>query len=64
VILKHGPACAAKPFAVLLEALLDGIVTLAHLPPAKPRRVARASLPLLWGAILRLRIAASKSQRG
>jgi hypothetical protein len=64
VILKDGPAGAAEAFTMLLEALLDSIVTLTHLLSAKPRRVARASLPLLRTAVLRLRIAAAKSQRG
>jgi hypothetical protein len=40
VILKDLPACWVKSFAILLEALLDGAVTLRQLRSAKPRRVA------------------------
>jgi hypothetical protein len=40
VVLKSLPACPAKSFTVLLEALLDGVVALRQLLSAKPRRVA------------------------
>jgi len=64
VVLKKLPACAAKSFPVLLEALLDGIVAIRHLLSAKPRRIVRASLLLLRGAGLRSRRATSQNQDG
>jgi hypothetical protein len=64
VVLKNLPACAAKSFPVLLEALLDGIVAICHLLSAKPRRIVRASLLLLRGAGLRSRRATSQNQDG
>ena len=64
VVLKNLPACAAKSFPVLLEALLDGIVTISHLLSAKPRRIVRASLLLLRRAGLRSRRAISQNHDG
>jgi hypothetical protein len=64
VVLKNLPACAAKSFPVLLEALLDGIVAIRHLLSAKPRRIVRASLLLLRGAGLRSRRAISQNHDG
>jgi hypothetical protein len=66
VILKCLAACPAKSFTVLLEALLDGVIALRQLISAKPRRIARASLPFLRRALsgLRSRIATSQNQRG
>src|SRR5712691_12513152 len=64
VVLKNLPACAAKLFAVLLEALLDGMVAICHLLSAKPRRIVRASVLLLRGAGLRSRRAISQNHDG
>ncbi|MDB5636965.1 MAG: hypothetical protein JWP51_1873 [Bradyrhizobium sp.] len=66
VLLKCLAACPAKSFTVLLEALLDGVIAFRQLISAKPRRIARASLPLLRRALsgLRSRIATSQNQRG
>jgi hypothetical protein len=50
--LKCLPAGAAKSFAILLEALLDGAIAVSQLLPAKSRRIARASLPVLRRACL------------
>jgi hypothetical protein len=36
VVLKSLPARSAKPFAVLLQTLLDGIVAICQLVSAKP----------------------------
>lgn len=66
MLLKCLAACPAKSFTVLLEALLDGVIAFRQLISAKPRRIARASLPLLRRALsgLRSRIATSQNQRG
>jgi hypothetical protein len=66
VLLKYLAACPAKSFTVLLEALLDGVIAFRHLISAKPRRIARASLPFLRRALSGLgsRIATSQDQRG
>jgi hypothetical protein len=55
VFFKRFPACSAEPLTVLLEALLDGVITICQLLSAKPRSVARASLLLLQGASAGLR---------
>jgi hypothetical protein len=47
---------------MLLEASPDRVVALCHLLSAKPRRIARASVPLLWSAGLRSGIAAFENQ--
>jgi hypothetical protein len=47
VVLKCLPACPAKSLTVLLQALLDGVIASGQLFSAKPRRIARAGLPLL-----------------
>jgi hypothetical protein len=47
VVLKGLPACSAKSFTVLLEALLNGVIAICQLRSAKPRCVARACLALL-----------------
>jgi hypothetical protein len=62
MVLKDLPACPAKLFTLLLEALLDGVVTFCHLLSAKPRRIAGASLVLLRSARRRSCIATSQSQ--
>jgi len=66
VVFKSLPACPAKPFTVLLEALLDGVIAIRHLLSAKPRCITRAGLVLLGGAVsgFRSRIAASQNQCG
>jgi hypothetical protein len=64
VVLKYFPARASKPITVLLETLLNGIVAIGHLLSAKPRRVTRASLPLLRGAGLGQCRGTAKDQRG
>jgi hypothetical protein len=52
---KGFPACSAKSFAVLLEALLDGAIAICQLRSAKSRGVARAGVALLRRALLGLR---------
>jgi hypothetical protein len=64
VVLKCLAAGAAEPITVLLEALLNGIVAIGHLLSAKPRSVARTSLPLLRGAGLSQRSRTAKDQPG
>jgi hypothetical protein len=66
MILKNLPACSTELLAVLLEALLNGVVAVRHLLSAKPRGVARAGAPLLRSTVWDLRqcIATSQSQRG
>jgi hypothetical protein len=66
VILKDFPASRAKSSAVLLEALLDGVVPFCHLLSTKPRGVARASILLLRSSPSGLRscIATAQNQRG
>jgi hypothetical protein len=64
VVLKDLPACSTELFAVLLEALLDGVVAICQLLSTKPRCIARAGLMFLRRAVLRSRIAPSQNQRG
>jgi hypothetical protein len=64
VILKDLPACVTELLAVLLEALLDGVVAVSQLLSAKPRCVARTSVALLRRARLGLRVAIAQNQHG
>ena len=62
VVLKCLSARSAKSFAILLEALLDGVIALRQFIPAKPRGIARAGVSLLRGAFLGSCVAKSQNQ--
>jgi hypothetical protein len=55
MVLEGLPACPTKVCAVLLEALLNGVVAVGHLLSAEPRRIARAGAPLLSSTVSALR---------